>query len=191
MTSIKIVQNYGNTTAPCMWTNDLKTKTKPSNVTFKWRFSPSKMQWHHKGWRHCLTSESKGRFFLIIFFLINDWLSMMSGHSTNPIFFNKKITTSRTLAKPHPLRSITSRFCFSPHSLSKWTSYVYHPLFKSWYYLKFESNHFWCYFPMPWRRKETLHIQRLLFQRKKRLLFQPVAEKLKHLVYASQFWIFS
>ena len=45
---------------------------------------------------------------------------MMSGHSTNPIFFNKKIKTGRPehlLTPPPPrtlLRSITSHFCLSP-----------------------------------------------------------------------------
>ena len=39
------------------------------------------------GWRHCLTSESKRRFLI--------WLSMMSGHGPNPIFFNKKVEIGR------------------------------------------------------------------------------------------------
>ena len=38
-----------------------------------------------KGWLHCLTSESIGRFLFN-----NIWLSMMSGHGANPIFFSKK-----------------------------------------------------------------------------------------------------
>ena len=54
---------------------------------------------------------------------------MMSGHSANPIFFNKK----RTLAKlPTPLLPIKSHFCLTsnppPPPPSKWASYVYHPL---------------------------------------------------------------
>ena len=36
-----------------------------------------------KGWHHCLRSESKRRF------LVNKIL-LLSGHSANPIFFNKK-----------------------------------------------------------------------------------------------------
>ena len=45
--------NYGITTAPCMGTNEIKTKTKPSYVTFKLttrlivRFNPQTMQWYH------------------------------------------------------------------------------------------------------------------------------------------------
>ena len=35
---------------------------------------------------------------------------------------------SRTLANPHTLRPIASRFCLIPPTPSKWTSYVYHPL---------------------------------------------------------------
>ena len=38
-----------------------------------------------KGWLHCLTSESIERFLFN-----NIWLSMMSGHGANPIFFSKK-----------------------------------------------------------------------------------------------------
>ena len=46
--------NYGTTTAPCTWTNEIKTEAKPSQVTFKLtthhivRFSPQTMQWHHQ-----------------------------------------------------------------------------------------------------------------------------------------------
>ena len=40
-------------TAPCIWTNEIKTKTKPSKVTFKLtthsivQFSPQTMQWYY------------------------------------------------------------------------------------------------------------------------------------------------
>ena len=60
---------------------------------------------------------------------------MMSGLGGNPIFFNKKIKIGRP---EHPLTPytptpITSHFCLTPPppSLlpSKWTSYVYHPLY--------------------------------------------------------------
>ena len=38
---------------------------------------------------------------------LKDWISMMSGHDANPIFFNKKNKdwTSRTLANPPPSTS--------------------------------------------------------------------------------------
>ena len=51
---------------------------------------------------HCLTSESKGTFLLKIY--INVWLSKMSGHGVNSIFFNKKNKdwTYGTLANPPP-----------------------------------------------------------------------------------------
>ena len=40
-----------------------------------------------KGWLHCLTSEPN----ISCQQYINVWLSMISGHGANPIFFNKKI----------------------------------------------------------------------------------------------------
>ena len=41
-----------------------------------------------KGWLHCLTSESKGRF------IVNK-ITLMSGQGANPIFVNKKIRFGR------------------------------------------------------------------------------------------------
>ena len=32
---IKHKYNYGTSTTPCMWTNEIKIKTKPNQVTFK------------------------------------------------------------------------------------------------------------------------------------------------------------
>ena len=85
-------------------------------------------QWNGiiKGWLHCLTSDSKERFKEYYF---NVWFSM-SGHDTNPIFFNKKIKIGRPInsLNPHPLASDNMSFLpYSFHPLSKWTSYVYHP----------------------------------------------------------------
>ena len=53
---------------------------------------------------------------------------MISGHSANPIFFDKilKIGCPEHLLPHHPLRSITSHFYLNP--VPKWKSYVYHPL---------------------------------------------------------------
>ena len=51
--NLKTQMNYGTTTALCMWMNEIKTKTKPSHVTFKlitryiFRFSSQTMQWYH------------------------------------------------------------------------------------------------------------------------------------------------
>ena len=60
---------------------------------------------------------------------------MMSGHGRNPIFVNKKIKIGRPehSLTPHPIRPITSHFCLTPPPPppSKWTSYVYHPLFET------------------------------------------------------------
>ena len=52
-------------------------------------------------WLHSMTSDSKG------WFLVNVWVSMMSGHDANPIFLNKKNQnwTSRALANPQPPKS--------------------------------------------------------------------------------------
>ena len=97
-------KNYGTTTTPCRWMNEIKTKTKPSHITFKLttrsiaRFVPQKCNGIIKRWPPCLTSGSKGRF------LVNN-ISMfgsasMSDHRRNPFFSNKKNKdwTSRTLA---------------------------------------------------------------------------------------------
>ena len=73
----------------CMRTNEIKTKTKPSHATFKLttrsilRFCSTNNI--IKRQLHCLTSKGK--------FLVNNiniWLSVMSDHDANPIFFNKK-----------------------------------------------------------------------------------------------------
>ena len=62
----------------------------------------------------------------------------MSGHGSNPLFFNdKKIKIGRPehLLTPHFLRPITSHFCLTPdptHPTSNWTSYVYHPSQSIW-----------------------------------------------------------
>ena len=97
---------------PCMRTNEIKTKTKPSEVTFKLTTRSILLFISTnntiKRWLHCLTS--KGRF------LVNNtniWLSMMSNHGANPIFCNKKNKdwTSRTLANPrHPPTSDSISF---------------------------------------------------------------------------------
>ena len=57
-----------------------------------------------KEWLHCMTSESKGQF------LVNVWFSMMSGHGTNPIFFNKKIKIGcpEHLLNPRPMSDYIS-----------------------------------------------------------------------------------
>ena len=54
-----------------------------------------------KGWLHCQTSESKGRFLVNVLTFSSVWC--LSDHVANPIFFNKKNKDwmSRTLATPH------------------------------------------------------------------------------------------
>ena len=78
---------------PCMWTNEIKIKTKPSTSHSVWPrvpffdLAPRTMQWCHQnnGIIHCLTSKGWS-----LVNNINVWLGMMSGHGANPIFFNKK-----------------------------------------------------------------------------------------------------
>ena len=56
---------------------------------------------------------------------------MVSGHGRNPIFFNKKIKMGHPehSLTPHPPTSDNISFLpYPPSPLSKWTSYVYHPL---------------------------------------------------------------
>ena len=93
--------NYRTTTAPCMLTNEIKTKAKPSHVTFKLTTRSIVRHCSHKqcngiikAWLHCLTQEATRRY------LVNNWLNMMSGHGANPIFFNKKMKIGRPM---HPL----------------------------------------------------------------------------------------
>ena len=57
-------------------------------------------------------------------------ISMMSGHWTNPVFFDKKIKTGSLehCLIPNSLPPITSHFCLTPMPRSlMWTSYVYRP----------------------------------------------------------------
>ena len=103
-----------------MWTNEIKTKTKASHVIFKLttgsivRFIPQTCNGIIKGWLHCLASVSKRRFFVNS---ISVWLSIMSGHGANPIFFNKKkkrLEVKNTRQPSTSLHPITSHFCLTP-----------------------------------------------------------------------------
>ena len=62
---------YGATTAPCMWTNEIKTKTKTKSrhIQIDHAFDLAHKQWHGiiKGGLHCLTLESKEDFLSIIY----------------------------------------------------------------------------------------------------------------------------
>ena len=97
-----------------------KTKQKQNQVTSHWNWARvlfsdlahKQCNGIIKGCLSCLTSESKGRFLIKY---VNVWLSMMSRHVANPIFFNKKNKdlTSRTLSNPPappPPNPITSQF---------------------------------------------------------------------------------
>ena len=78
------------------------------------RFSQQKCNGIIKGWLHCLTSESRGRF-LVNNMLANVWLSIMSGHGANPICFNRKkitIGSPENSLTPHPPTS--DNISFSP-----------------------------------------------------------------------------
>ena len=72
-----------------------KSKTKPRHIQIDHAYHCNGVI---KGWLHCLTPESIGRF------LVTNILSMMSCHGTNPIFFNKKkIKIGRPKhSQPHP-----------------------------------------------------------------------------------------
>ena len=54
--------------------------------------------------------QSQKEDFLPVISYINVWLSMLSGHRANPIFFNKKDKDWTST----PLRPITSHFCLTP-----------------------------------------------------------------------------
>ena len=68
------------TTAPCMWNNDIKTKTEPNHVTFKltthsivW-FIPHAIQWYHERMAWCLSQKED--FLSIIYCLAQQGLVM-------------------------------------------------------------------------------------------------------------------
>ena len=71
--NLKTWANYGTTTSPCMWTNEIKTKTKLSMSRSNWSrvilFDLVHKQCNGiiKGWIHCLTSESKDDFLSIMY----------------------------------------------------------------------------------------------------------------------------
>ena len=88
-----------------------KTKQKQNQATSYWNWAHSISDLARKqcngiikGCLSCLTSESKGRFLVKY---VNVWLSMMTSHVANPIFFNKKNKdlTTRTLSNPPPPNS--------------------------------------------------------------------------------------
>ena len=80
-----------------------------------------------KGWLHCLTSESKGRFLTNKIYL--PWCLVMAQIQSLLIRKIKTESSGHSLSL-HPLRPITPHFCLTPHHPppSKGTSYVYHHL---------------------------------------------------------------
>ena len=80
-----------------------------------------------KGWLHCLTSESKGRYLVNNVLFGSAWCLVMAQIQFSLL---KKIKTGRPehLLTPLFLRPITSHFCLTTHLFSKLTSYVYHSL---------------------------------------------------------------
>ena len=112
-----------------MWTNEIKTKTKPSS---HWRrailFDLAYRQCNDiiKGWLHCLTSESKGRFFVnnILMFdhgdIISPWFNSTRCLVMAQIQFSLikeiKIKRPEHSLTPQPIRPITSRFTIIHHS---------------------------------------------------------------------------
>ena len=122
----------------CEWTKS-KQKQKQNEITSHSNWSrallfDSAHKWGSgiiKGWIHCLTSESKGRF------LVSNLLMLGSAWClvTEQIQFSliKKITTSHICLNPQPP---------SPSTLLKWTSYVYHPLYRIGFYSVVKINRY-------------------------------------------------
>ena len=123
-----------------MWTNKIKTKTKPSTSHSNWPrvllFDLAHKQCNGiiKGWLHCLTSESKGRFLVNNVLMFGSAWCLIITQIQFSLIKRNKCWTSRTLATmslattPPFLRPITSHSCLTPHPVSRWISYVYHLL---------------------------------------------------------------
>ena len=93
-----------------MWRNEIQTKTNQVTSHSNWPrvllFDLAHKQCNGiiKWWLHFLTWESKGRF----------WLSMMSDHAANPIFFNKKIKIGRSEHSQTPQPPTSDNILFLP-----------------------------------------------------------------------------
>ena len=98
--------NYETTTPPCMWTNEIKTKQNRVTSHSKWLCVLLFDLAHHqckgiiKGWFHCLTSESKGRF-LVKNIRLSQYV-VWSWCKSNFLWLKNKDWTLRTLALPLP-----------------------------------------------------------------------------------------
>ena len=109
---------------PYMWTNEIKTKAKPSHITFKlticsilWFIPRSNAMVSLKD--GFTVRRQKEDFLSII--CINVWLSMMSAHGANSpfpqiIIINKTIGCPEHSLTPYSIRPITSHFCLNPPS---------------------------------------------------------------------------
>ena len=78
-----------------------------------------------KGWLHCLTWDSKGRFLINNILTFGSTWCLVMVQLQFSLIKKLKDLTSRTLANLHPLLSKTSHFC---RPSSKWTSYEYYLL---------------------------------------------------------------
>ena len=109
--------NYRTTTAPCMWTNEIKTKqnqvTSRSNWPHVILFDLAHKQCNGiiKGWLHCLTLESKGRFLVNnILMFGSTWCLIMAQIQFSPIKNNKNWTSRTPANLPPPTSNNISFF---------------------------------------------------------------------------------
>ena len=108
------------------------------DITFKLitvlLFDLTHKQWNGiiKGWIYCLTSELKGRLLVNNTFMFDSAWCLVTTQIQFSLIEKDEDWTSSTLVvvpSPNSLRLI-SYFTRTPRPPSKWTSYVYHPLFK-------------------------------------------------------------
>ena len=111
-----------------MWTNEIKTKTKPSHVTFKLttgsiiRFSPQPCNGFIKGWLHCLTLVSKRRFLVNNILMFGSAWCLVRVQIQFSLIKKIKIGCRERSLTPHPLLSITSHPLYSKSK--QWTKWI-------------------------------------------------------------------
>ena len=111
-----------------MWKNETKTKTKTYYVTFPCAlfFDLAHKQCNGviKGWLHCLTSESKGRFLVNNILMFGSAWCLVTAQIQFSLIKKIKIGRPEHSLTPHPQRPITSHFCLKSRPSSKWMSYM-------------------------------------------------------------------
>ena len=118
--NLKTYTNYETTTAPCMWTNEIKQKqnqtTPHSNRPRVLLLDLAHEQCNGiiKGWLHCLTSESKGRFLVDIILMFGSAWCLVMVQIQFSLIKKKKIRRPEHSLTLHPVSPITSHFCLNP-----------------------------------------------------------------------------